>query len=333
MDRVTLDYRGYLMFTGWSEGHYAKQIQSNRRAKLSKMGTQVVASTGKGKNASYVVDIPSGFWSMLLIPSMNYTAVGAEYINMLVEGRDKLHTDNGTIVKFNNEIYEELAEDYNADLEAVKATCKRIRNYLIDHGYIQRDLVHCEKTHRVKQQKNEGWTTGSAAIEYDKRARSIWYSFFQEKLSMYKEINPTATEVPLYIVGKELRELYSFGMKERLEVDYYRVAKKTNISDKLVSDLAYARHSFLKTLNLSQVREELAERQASYKIKKSLDDENVLKLIKENTQPSQEEIAAEREAMNLIELKRETKWEPPTEEQKEKTRRAVEMAMSLNWDD
>lgn len=332
MDKVTLDYRGYLLFTGWSERHCAKQTQNDRKAKLVSMGVHVVTTAGRGKKASYEIEIPSEFWSMLLIPTVKYSDIGAAYIDILVEGKDKLHMGDVAIVRFATEIYEELAEDYEAKLEAVKATCKRVRAYLIEYDYIQTDQPHSDKTHRIKQQKDDDWAVGQVAIEYDERARSIWYNFFQEKLSLYQEINATATAVPLHIIGKELRELYSFGMKEQLGVAYYRVARKTHISGELTSDIAFVRHLFLETLNLTLVKEELAGRQASHKIKKELN-KKALELTEDKEKLSKEDIEAERQAMKVVSLRRETQWRPPTEEQKERIMRAVELAVPVDEDD
>lgn len=332
MDKVTLDYKSYLSFVEWSERHCEKRTQNERKAKLVSMGVHVVTATGRGKKASYEIEIPSEFWSMLLIPTVRYSDIGAAYIDILVKGKDKLHMDDAAIVRFATEIYEELARDYEAKLEAVKATCKRIRAYLIEYGYIQTDQPHYDKTHRVKQHQDDGWAVGQVAIEYDERARSIWYNFFREKLSMYQEINSTAIEVPLYIIGKELRELYSFGMKEQLGVAYYRVARKTHISGELTSDIAFVRHLFLQTLNLTLVKEELAVRQTSHKTKKKLN-KKALELTDNKEKLSKEDIEAERQAMKVLALRKETQWRPSTEEQKERLKKAVELAVSFDEDD
>lgn len=335
MDRVTLNYERYLAFTGWSPKHYTKQTSAIRQAKLSKMGVQLLSITGKGRNAKYVIEIPYSFWRMLLIPTMSFTEVGATYINYLLDGRDKLNTVEGNIVRFDAEMYEELVKLCGTEYESVKSTCIRVRNCLKENGYIESAKIQGDKTHRVKKRLKDGWVTGNEALEYNKKARAIWYSFFKEKVSMYQQIKPDATEVPIYLIRKEMRELYSFGMKEQLRVDYYRVAKKTCISKNLRADIQYARDTFLKTLNLAEVKATLSERQKIYRAYKDRQEEEIsdTRDIIRNQQPTKEEMESEREAMKLIGLERESSCPPPTKEEQEEMMRFVEAAIFPDRDE
>ncbi|NSL68291.1 hypothetical protein [Bacillus toyonensis] len=302
MDKITLTHEQYLSFTGWSERHALKQTVTDRIDRLTKMGMQEVTTNGRGKNATYTFIIPSEFWRLLLIPFMSYTAVGADYINYLLEGKDVLNTQEGIIVRFSTEIIQELAEIHNVDIEAVKTTCRRIRKHLTDCSYIRLDMPESVKSHRVKETRDGGWMTGEKAFKYDQQARVHWTHFFHTKLAQYQEIEPTATKVPMYIFGAEAKRIYQVDMARWLEVEYYRVAKRTYITDNLTNDINYARQVFLETCNLSQVREELAHRQEQYKLEKLRRDEQkqLEKRQQEELAPSREEKKEIRERINEV---------------------------------
>ncbi|MFZ3591507.1 hypothetical protein ACOI1C_20335 [Bacillus sp. DJP31] len=336
MDTVTLDYKQYLAFTSWSEANYKNKTQTDKVTKLTNMGVQVVATLGRGKKAEYIITIPAGFWRMLLIKSMSYTEVGADYIDFLIEGRDVLNTEEGPIVRFDSEIYPELAAKHNVEVESVKTTCIRVRNFLKEHGYIRTATVDGMKTHRVKKSfLTKEWVTGTEALQFDQAARNHWIRYYREKLSLYKDIDPTATMLPMNVFGVEIRQIYSFGMKDKLDVYYYRVAKKTVVTDNMTADINYAHLSFLETRNLAEVLNELSRRQKLYRTQKKHRDEQKV-AANEQAQAkklSKEEREAIHKQMFVIEVQREINWTPPTKEQEERLMLAIEEALSLDWDE
>ncbi|MFD5021086.1 hypothetical protein ACFWMP_19445 [Paenibacillus sp. NPDC058367] len=324
MDTVTLNHEQYLSFTGWSESHCMKQIASARRQKLEDMGAEVVTVDGKGKSAIYTVRIPAGFYRMLLVDVMRYSPVGAEYIDMIMSDRDIVHCSEGSHVKFSVELYTELAAMYGLEYKAVEATCTRIRNFLYDNGYIASDSP--TKTHRVKRSKLyvdkfiDEWVIGDEAVAYDQKARDIWTSFFKQKLHAYHEIDPDANSIPQKLIAREMKQLYSFGMKDKLNVEYYRVAKKTQTTEALLADINYAQDTFLKTLDLRAVHSVLRHRQSDYRKRKQEQREQVQKNKTEfeATQPTKKELEDLRQRMKLIELQQESYCPPATKEQQQR---------------
>ncbi|WP_053375534.1 hypothetical protein [Paenibacillus sp. FJAT-27812] len=323
MDTVTLNHEQYLSFTGWSESHCMKQTVSTRRQRLEDMGADVVTVDGKGKGAIYTIRIPAGFYRMLLVDVMRYSPVGAEYIDMIMSGRDIVHCSEGSYVKFSVELYTELAAKYGLEYKAVEATCTRIRNFLHNNGYIVSDSP--TKTHRVKRSKLVGgrfvdeWVIGDEAVANDQKARDIWISFFKQKLDAYREIDPDANSIPHKLIGHEMKQLYSFGMKDKLNVEYYRVAKKTQATEALLADINYTRDTFLRTLDLGAVLTVLRDRQSEYRIRKQEQREQAQKneVEIEATQPTKDELEELRQRMKLIELQKESNCPPATEEQKQ----------------
>jgi hypothetical protein len=266
MDKVTLNHQQFCSFTGWSEKHALKQVAADRVKKLEKMGMQSVTMDGKGKKATFTFMIPSGFWRMSLIPSMSYSEWGADYLNSLIESRDIQNTDAGVLVRFSSEIYQELCEKHDAEYKAVEATCGRIRTYLAEHGYIKQGDSMDSKSHRVRDKKTGDWVTGKRALVYDQQARDLWRNFFQSKLSQYQLIKPDATTVPFKLIASELSVMYRFTMARWMDVGFYRVAKRTLPTDNMTADINYMRLIFLDTLDMDMVREEIARRQAHYKM-------------------------------------------------------------------
>lgn len=265
MEKVTLNHEQFLHFTGWSEKHATKKTQAERIAKLESMGMEQILLEGRGKKATYSFMVPSGFWRMLIIQNMSYSAVGADYIDYLINGQDVLNTDHGILVKFSVEIHDELAQKHGLEVESVKKTCQRIKSYLNGHDYIGTDM-DSTKTHRVRV--GDTWITDTKAIDYDQKARDIWKSYFESRLRAYQEIDPTATKLPLDEFREEISQKYRFEMKEELGVDYYRVAKKHKVTDRLTNDINYVRWAFMQSMNLSVVLEELNRRQAIYREEK-----------------------------------------------------------------
>lgn len=324
MDTVTLNHEQYLSFTGWSDSHCMKQIASVRRQRLEDMGAEVVTVNGKGRSANYIIRIPAGFYRMMLIDGMRYNPVGAEYIDMIIRGRDIVHCKEGSCVKFSVELYTELAAEFGLEYKAVEATCTRIRNFLHENGYITSDSPI--KTHRVKKSIRVGdsfvddWVIGDEAVVYDQKARDIWTSFYKQKLDAYREIDPDANSIPHKLIAQEMKLLYSFGMKDKLNVEYYRVAKKTQTTEAMLADINYIRDTFLRTLDLGAVRSELHVRQSEYRKRKQEQREQVLKNKAEfeATQPTKEELEELRQRMKLIELQQESHCPPATEEQKQR---------------
>lgn len=214
----------------------------------------------------------------------------------------------------------ELAAKFGAEYEAVKATCTRIRNFLRDYDYILINSPAAPKTHRVKKLFSNEWLSNEEAVVYDQKARDIWTNFYKRKLNAYREIDPAADTVPHKLIAQEMKLLYSFGMKDKLDVEFYRVAKKTLITDRFTEDINYARTIFLKTLNLNDVRSELHIRQADHlslqQIQKERNEMNKTEF--ETAQPNKEELKELRQHMKLIEMQHELNWKPPTEEDERK---------------
>lgn len=302
MNQVILTHEQFLNFTGWSEPHALKKTVTERMTKLTKMGMQEVTTNGKGKKANYTFIIPSEFWNLLLIPSMSYTAVGADYIKYLIEGRDVFETQEGTIVKFHSEITQELAEAHNMDIEAVKTTCRRIRKHLIDCSYIRTDVDNRPKSHRVKKDRDGNWIIGEDAFNFDQRARTHWTNFFRSNLAKYQQLEPKATKVPWYLLRDKATKLYRVDMARLLEVEYYRVTRRAYITDNIKTDINYARQAFLDTYNLDQVREALARRQNLYELEKQHRDEQkrLEKQQEKASIPSKEERKKIKELFNKV---------------------------------
>src|SRR5690606_24788191 len=191
-----------------SDSHCMEETVGGRTQKLQNMGAAVVSIADEGRRAEYTLQIPIGFWRMILIDGMSYTPIGAEYSHCIINGRDMVNTAQGAVAKFTIEPYTELATKYDAEFKAVEATCDRIRKYLREHGYISTDSS--TKTHRVKISKLIGgsfydeWALGEEAIVYDQRVRAIWHSFYQKKLDTYRKIEPLAESVPTYLIANEL---------------------------------------------------------------------------------------------------------------------------------
>lgn len=268
VNQVTLKHEQFLNFVGWSESHALNQTVTDRIDKLIKMGMQEVTTNGRGKQANYTFVIPSEFWNMLLIPSMSYTAVGAEYIKYLIEGRDVFDTQEGTIIKFHSEITQELTQAHKVDIEAVKSTCRRIRKHLIDCSYIRTDIDNRQKSHRVKKTSDGKWAIGEDAFNYDQQARTHWTNFFRSNLANYQQLEPKATKVPWYLLKDKATKLYRVDIAKWLGVEYYRVTRRAYITDNIKTDINYARQTFLDTYNLTLVKEELTRRQKMYMLEK-----------------------------------------------------------------
>lgn len=323
MDTVTLNHEQFLSFTGWSDSHCMNKTVRDRTIKLQSMGTEVITVTGKGKGTEYTLQIPAGFWIMLLINGMRYTPIGAEYVDSIINGRDVMNTANGTVVKFTIEIYQELAEKYGAEYKAVEATCTRIRNFLREHGYITESHT---KTHRVKRSKLVGgtfadeWVLGEEAVIFDQRARAVWSAFFQKKLRAYQRIEPNAESIPIFLIAKEVRQLYSYDMAKQLDVDYYRVANKAEVTNNLCADINFAHQTFLRTQDLQSVREELHDRQMTYRTHKHQQKEREEQVKAEliSRQPSKDELKELHRKMFIAEGQNESLAPPMTEEERKK---------------
>jgi hypothetical protein len=299
MDAVTLNHDQFCSFVGWSSSYTLNQAQKDRLTKLKDLGMQSISIIGRGKKANYSFLIPAGFWKMSLIPSMAYKEWGADYLNYLIEGKDIHNTDEGILVKFNSEIYEELAEKHNVEYKAVEATCGRIRTYLSAHGYIITKPANGVKTHRVKDQDRE-WITGPLAVQKDLEARNIWSQFFNTELARYKLIKPEATIVPKYLISAKASMMLKSDIARWLEVSYYRVSKRTHITDNMVADINYAQRTFLETLNMGIVIEEIACRQEHYRaiIAELKAQEERRKELEHSQEPSIEEQRAIRKQMD-----------------------------------
>lgn len=333
MDRVTLTHEQFLSFTGWSNNHALKKIQAERISKLENMGMQSVTSEGRGKKANYSFTIPSGFWRMLLIPSMAYTDIGVDYINHLIEGKNIMNTEEGILVRFSSEIYHELSEKYNAEYKGVEATCTRIRNFLKENDYIRTDSLDAPKSHRVK--KKGSWLTGKQALMYDKEARSIWTNFFRSQLALYQEIVPEATQVPSYVYSTVATRMYQSDIARWLEVDYYRVAKLTTVTDNMIADINYARMEFLETLNLAEVLFELSRRQEQYREQKKRREEhkNIVAEREKETIPSLEERKAIREQIKEVARKTDVTRKNLSQAERDELDRSVATALDMTLEE
>lgn len=328
MDTVTLDHEQYLNFTGWSGSTYAKKGQAERIDKLCKMGVRVDSVSGKGKKAEYTIIIPSAFWKLLIIQKVSFSEVGANYLDILIEGKGVIKTLQDSIIKFDSEIHDELASKYSKDLESVKTTCKRIKAFLNEYDYINGNLAARRKSHRVKKPflLTKEWVTDAEALRYDHLARGHWRTFFKKKLSMYQEIESTATSLPSSIFSGEITKLYSFGMSELLGVSYYRVAKETVVEENLLSDIQFVRTAFLESRNLIEVLNELTVKQEQYKMNKKLRIEKAKAATRNETEKqklSKEKRVAIKKQLHLIELERESSNPPTTKEQIEQIEKAV----------
>ncbi|WP_191560678.1 hypothetical protein [Metabacillus idriensis] len=264
MDKVTLNYEQLRAFTGWGVTTARKKNPEDKQVHLENMGMQDVEVVGKGKKATFTFTIPSGFWRMVLIPSMEYREWGVDYINTLIEDKDILNTSDGILVLFATEIYDALAKKHKVDKETVKTTCTRLRAYLLKHDYIRNGGPQDLKSHRVKRKSEWGWQKGPNAVLYDTKARKIWKDFFSRQNDLYRIYNPQAEKAPAYVYAQEARELYQKNMAYFLQVDFYRVAKRTITNDNLLADINYARLTFLETLDMGIVREEISSRQKEY---------------------------------------------------------------------
>lgn len=327
MNEVTLNYEEYLAFTGWSESSYTKVGQEERIAKLNKMGIRVESVAGKGKKTKYTIIIPLAFWQMLVVQSVSFSEVGADYLNGLIEGKSTVEAGLTSIIKFDSEVYDELAAKYGKDLESVKTTCKRIRAFLHECDYINSNPNTRRKSHRVKKSfHTKEWVTDTEAGSYDGLARGHWKEFFKQKMSMFQEIEPTAKTLPSNLFGEEIRKLYSFGMADMLDVHYYRVAKETVVEENLLLDIQFVRSAFLESRNLTEVLDELTRRQQQYKIDKKARVEQAKAASQkyaEEQRLSKEEREAIKKQLHLIKLQRESKTPPATKEQMERIQEAV----------
>ncbi|MED1602418.1 hypothetical protein [Alkalihalophilus marmarensis] len=332
MDKVTLTHESYLSFTGWNHNHALKQTQSDRVNKLAKMGMKDITTEGRGKKATYTFIIPSGFWRMLLIPAMSYTKIGADYVTYLIEGKDLQRTDRGTLVRFGSEILIELARKHHAPYKRVEATCGSIKRHLLDHGYIYKDGNEGEKNHRVKKRLDDGWVTGNEALMYDQMARKKWEEFFKRQLTLYQELCPGALHVPTYICAAEAKKIYQHDMARDLGVAYYKVAKRTNVTDNMISDINYVRQEFLSRQDLSAVRMELASRQEQYKAEKERrDDERKLRAEQEKEAiPSKDERKGIKDKLTQIARSKKFSNRNMTQAQIEELDRAVAAAFDLS---
>lgn len=334
MDRVTLTHEQFLSFTGWSEKHTLKKIQADRIRKLENMGMQSVTSEGRGMKANYSFSIPAGFWRMLLLKSsMAYTEIGVDYINHLIEGKDMMNTEEGILVRFNSEIYNELSEKYNAEYKGVEATCTRIRNYLMENDYIRTDSLDAPKSHRVKTEGS--WVTGTQAIMYDQEARSIWTNFFRNQLALYQELHPEATQVPSYVYSAEAKRMYQSDIARWLEVDYYRVAKLTLVTDNMIADINYGRMAFLETHDLTEVRMELSRRQEHYRAQKQRREEqkNIIAEREKAAIPSIEERKAIREQMNEAARRTDVTRRHLSQDERDNLDRIIAAALNMTFEE
>lgn len=291
MNQVTLNHEQFCSFVRWSSDHALNQIVGDRLDKLKDMGMKDVITQGRGKKATYTFMIPSGFWRLVLIPSMSYREWGAEYLNILIEGKDVHKTEEGILVKFSSEIMQELAEIYKQDYESVKTTCRRIRDTLTENGYIKTDAPNIDKSHRVKSKNSGEWITGAHALMKDAEARAEWKKFFNRVLAHYQLIKPDATTVPNYLFAAEASRIYRSEMARWLDVSYYRVAKRTFVSNNLEADINYAKLTFLETLDMGIVRNELEHRQEHYKreLAERKEQEERMKESEKSLMPSLEE--------------------------------------------
>ena len=296
MNQVTLNYEQLRAFCGWAESTARKKNPEKKMEHLRSMGMQEITIEGKGKKATFTFTIPNGYWRMALIPSMDYSEVAVDYINTLIEGKDILNTEDGILVLFGTEIYALLAKKHNMNYETVKTTCIRARKHLMEHDYIRNGGARDAKSHRVKRKLEWGWQTGPQAIAYDTKARKVWKDFFDAQDEAYRRINPMAEKAPNWMYASEANELYAQGMARiHLNVDYYKVAKRTIINDNLVADINYMKLAFFESLDMGAVREELVERQEGYKRDKERREQLLKKRIAQEIQ--QQPPLAERRAI------------------------------------
>jgi hypothetical protein len=329
MNQVTLNHQQFCSFVGWSSDTTLNETVSNRLDKLRDMGMLEVTTQGKGKKATYTFMIPTGFWMMVLTPSMSYREWGAEYLNILIEGRDVHKTEDCILVKFSSEIIQELAEKYKQDYESVKSTCRRIRDLLKENGYIRIDAPEVAKSHRVKSKKTREWMTGTYALMKDSEARVEWKKFFDRILAHYQLIKPDAKTVPNYLFAAEASRIYRSDMARWLDVAYYRVAKRTYVTDNMAADIYYAKLTFLETLDMGIVRNELERRQEHYKrmMAERKEREERRKELEKSQIPSLEERKALQEQISQA---AQTTYLPPrdmTPEEQEAWDKMIEMAV------
>lgn len=300
MDKVTLTHEEYLSFTGWKNQYALKRTQKERMAKLKKMGMQEIKIEGKGTKSTYTFTIPTEFWGMLLIQNMTYSQIGADYINCFVKGNDVQKIGRVPLVKLGIEIIQEFAEKHGIEYKTAETTCVKIKKYLMEHDYLSVD--ESTKSHRVKEKYSDEWVTGTRASSYDQEARRIWARVFNRYLTLYKNIDPEATSVPNFIMATEARKMYRMDMARFLNVDYYRIVKRTIPTNKLLNDINYARFTFLQTHNLEQIRLELKERQEQYQANKKEDEEKEMTLnrLKKQELPSKEERESIIRKINLL---------------------------------
>ncbi|WP_110067099.1 hypothetical protein [Cytobacillus oceanisediminis] len=326
MDKVTLNYEQLRAFTEWGVATARKKNPMAKKKHLESMGMQDVEVVGKGTRATFTFTIPPGFWRMVLIPSMDYREWGVDYINILIEDGDILNTSDGILVLFATEIYETLAKKHQVDKETVKTTCTRLRGYLLKRDYIRNGGPQDLKSHRVKRKTEWGWQKGPNAVMYDTRARKVWKDFFHRQNDLYRTYNPQAEKAPAYIYAQEARELYQKNMTFFLQVDYYRVAKRTITNDNLLADINYARSTFLETLDMGIVRKEIAKRQEEYMAEKERRDSAHKRYLEEiKTQmPSRDERKAIRDELKKIASSTSFQQRNMTQAQREELDRVME---------
>ncbi|WP_456273835.1 hypothetical protein [Bacillus sp. AK031] len=331
MDKVTLNYEQLLAFAKWSH-NYAKKLKPERKKELLEgLGMLDVMVFGIGKKATFTFTIPSWFWRMALIPSMEYREWGVDYINSLLEDKDILNTDYGVLVLFSTEIYEALAKKHKVDTETVKTTCTRIRAYLLKRDYIRYGGPQDLKSHRVKRKTEWGWQMGPNAIIYDTKARKIWKDFFRMQNNLYRKYNPKAEKAPAYVYAHEARMLYQRNMSLALQVDYYRVAKRTITNDNLLADINYARQTFLETLDMNHVRKEIDSRQDEYIAEKERRDAAHKRILEEmrKQMPSREERKAVREKLKKIASSTSFQQRNMTQAEREELERLMEKVLDI----
>lgn len=328
MDVITLNHEQFLAFTGWSHNHCLKQTTAKRFKKLESMGTIPLEVTGRGCKASYTLNIPPSFWSMLLVDEMRFNAVGAAYIEALLNGRDLVSTKLGNYVRFNCELYEELASAHSVNYEAVKAACTRIRSFLHRYGYIF--TSHSSKSHRVKEKAEGPWTNGEAAVFYDQWARQSWRSFSKAKLNSYRQgVDATADHVPTKLIAPDIRHHYRIVIKEQLKIEHYRVVKRTEANPILIEDINWAREAFLSSLNLSMVRAGLNERQNTHRENKQRQEEisRLYVAHHQSQQPTEVQLSRMQQLMRIAEIKLDRPSIPVTEEQQQILSQAIDKAL------
>lgn len=328
MDVVTLNHEQFLAFTGWSHNHCLKQTTASRLNKLESMGTIPLQVTGRGCTASYTFRIPPSFWPMLLVDEMRFNAVGASYIEAILNGQDLVSTQLGSYVRFNCELYEELASAFSANYEAVKATCTRIRSFLHRYGYIYTNKS--STSHRVKEKAEGPWMNGEEAVLYDRRARQSWRSFNQAKLKIYRQrVDATAEFVPDKLIKQDIKHHSRIAIKEQLKIEHYRVVKRTETSPILLEDINWAREAFLSSLNLSMVRAGLLERQDTHRKNKQRQDviNKLYTAHYQSQQPTKEQLSQIQQLMRMAEIKLERPSIPVTEEQQQRLSQAIDKAL------